>query len=372
MIWDVIEYQDRSGREMVARVPNDGSGDFTTGSQLVVHEGQAAVFYRDGKALDTFKAGRHTLTTQNIPILSSLISIPFGGKSPFRASVYFVNLKTFADLKWGTKEPIPFRDQELGIVRLRAFGKFAIQIEDPRVFIAELVGTQGTFTTDSIEGYLKDLIVQRLTDLLGESMKTILDLPQHYDEMAVATKARVTESFRKYGLDLKEFVLGAITPPEEVQQAMDKRAKMGVLGDMNRYMQFQAAESISDFAKKPGGVGGIGVDLGMGAGIGAMVGQAFGQQATQSAAAAAAPAAGVACPSCKTSNPPGTKFCGNCGTSMAPKTVPCAACQHPNPATSKFCGNCGQSTKPATVTCPGCKATVTSGKFCPECGQGLG
>lgn len=371
MLWDVIEYHDRTGSEMVARVPHDGSGDFNTGSQLVVHEGQAAVFFRDGKALDTFKAGRHTLTTQNIPILSSLVGLAFGGKSPFRASVYFVNQKTFTDLKWGTKEPIVFRDKELTMVRLRAFGKFAIQIEDPRVFIAELVGTRGTFGTDDIASYLKDLIVQRLNDLLGETLKTVLDLPQHYDEIAVAVKARVTESFRKYGLDLKDFVLGAITPPPEVQKMMDERTKMGVIGDMNRYMQFKTAESIQDFARKPGGVGGIGVDLGMGAGIGAMVGQALGHQAA-GVAAPAPQAATVPCPSCNTAVPAGTKFCGNCGASTAPKTQPCPGCQHPNPATSKFCGNCGASTKPATVTCPGCKASVTSGKFCPECGQGLG
>jgi membrane protease subunit (stomatin/prohibitin family) len=173
---DVIQFFDETGKTMVHREPQDGSAAFRMGTQLIVQDSQAAIFYRDGKALDLFQAGRHTLTTENIPLLTKLISLPFGGTSPFQAQVYFFSLKKFIDLRWGTKQPINFRDAELSFVQLRASGKFSIRITDPRLFMMEIVSTQGLFTTNEIEDYLRDGIVSRLNTVLGRNLKTVFDL----------------------------------------------------------------------------------------------------------------------------------------------------------------------------------------------------
>src|SRR5262249_52409750 len=199
-----------------------------------------------------------------------LIGLPFGGTSPFRADVYYVAKKVSPGLKWGTREPVVFRDQELAMVRLRANGAFAIRVTDPQIFVNQIVGSQGRYTTDAIEGYLRDIVVARLNDVLGTTLKTIFDLPQHYDELGEALKGRVAGDFAKYGLEMSDFFVGAITPPEEVQRVMDERTGMAAVGDQNAYMKFKAAQALGDAAKNPGGDGGAGtgVGLGVGAGVG--------------------------------------------------------------------------------------------------------
>ena len=269
----VIEFHDPTGETMVARVPSQGTSAIRLGSQLIVEESQQAVFFRDGKALDTFGPGRHTLATQNVPILASIFGLPFGGESPFQAAVVFVSTKTYLDLKWGTKEPVIFRDHELAMVRLRAFGKFAVRVTNAQVFVNTVVGTRGLYSTDGVEDYFRDVIVARLTDVLGENLTSIFDLPKLYDELAMALKARVADDFGKYGIELVDLYLGAITPPEEVQKLIDERSGMGAIGDMNAYMKYKTARAIGDAAQQEGGGGtvGAGMGLGMGAGLGAML-----------------------------------------------------------------------------------------------------
>ncbi|HEX7180202.1 MAG TPA: SPFH domain-containing protein [Thermoanaerobaculia bacterium] len=339
----VIEFHDPTGRTMVARVPRDGTSAIRLGSQLIVEESQQAVFFRDGKALDTFGPGRHTLATQNIPILASVFGIPFGGESPFQAAVVFVSTKTFLDLKWGTKEPVVFRDKELAMVRLRAFGKYAVRVANAQQFVNSVVGTMGLYTTEGAEDWFRDAIVARLTDVLGENLTTIFDLPRLYDELAMGLKARVADDFAKYGIELVDLFLGAITPPEEVQKLIDERTGMGAIGDMNAYLKFKTARAVGDAAQQPGGVAGSTIGAGLGVGLGAMI-PGMMRDAMQGGGAPAAPAQG--------SSPQG----GQAPPTPAPAAGGGAAAA-PG-ATPAFCHNCGQKLSPGSRFCPSCGTKV--------------
>ena len=272
-IIDVIEAPDQGAQELVVRVPEVGSGDFRFGSQVIVRESQRAVFYRDGKSLDLFEPGRHTITTANLPVLSGILRMATGGQDIFTAEVFFANLREFTEMKWGTPEPVTLRDTDLGLVRLRGFGHYSMEIADPKRFVDQFVGTQGMYRTGQINEFLRSAIISRMTDMLGENMTSILDLPRLFDELSAAMRATLQDSFAAMGLALKQFRIVSISPTEETARAIDERASMGAIGDMAAYMQFKTARALGDAAQQPGG-GGTGEGLGLGAGVGLGAGMA--------------------------------------------------------------------------------------------------
>lgn len=268
---EVLQFHDDSNRTLVQRIPPQGTTDIKYGAQLIVQDGQEAIFVRDGKALDAFGPGRHTLTTANVPLITRLLTIPWE-KSPFQAAVYFVGMQTFLDQKWGTRQPITLRDKDFGLVRLRAFGKFSYRVIDSALLLGTLVGTQGTYTTEEASSHLRDVIVSKLTDLLGSLGVGLIDLPARFDEVATAARVKAADQFSKYGLELVDFFLSAISPPEEVQRAIDARSSMGALGDLKSFTMYKAADSLSKMAGH-GGSGSGAMEMGMGAGMGMMMPQ---------------------------------------------------------------------------------------------------
>jgi membrane protease subunit (stomatin/prohibitin family) len=366
---EVIEWFDDTGQELVHRVPEQGSGDIKYGAQLTVRESQAAAFFYQGKAVEAFGPGRHTLKTANIPILTRVVSLPWGMTSPLRAEVYFTNLKIFTNLTWGTRDPVAFKDSELGLIRLRTFGVFNLQIIQPLQFINSMVGTQGIFTTQEIEDYLNRVIVSRFNDYMGETMDTILDLPAQYDELSDALAVRLREDFEQFGLGLTHLYVNSITPPPEVQKAIDDRSRMGVFQDMNKLMKMKAAMAMEKAASAQGGAGD-----GMGMGMGLMMPAMFAHHlAGTTPPPSEASAQMNRCPACKQNAPADARYCPACGNQLVVFGA-CAHCNAKLTPDTRFCPQCGQSAeeKPAPVACPQCKTENLPGaKFCNQCGEKL-
>ena len=367
-----IEWFDDSGKELVHRIPQKGSGEIKLGAQLTVRESQAAVFFYQGKAVEVYGAGRHTLKTANIPILTKIASLPWGMSSPLRAEVYMVNIKIFPNLKWGTRDPVAFKDEELGLVRLRAFGVFNLQIIQPLLFINTLVGTQGMYTTEEIEEYLNRVIVSRFNDYMGETIDSILNLPAKYDELSEGLVKRLQEDFTHFGLGLTQLYINAITPPPEVQKAIDDRARMGVFQDMNKLMQMKAAMAMEK-AAEGGGESGAGPGMGMGMGLmmPAMFAQYFaGAQPGQKQGEAEE---SYSCPECQHTIPTTAKFCPSCGHQILVFTE-CANCGKNLAPNAKFCSRCGHASeeKPEKKFCSKCGGeNIPESSFCNQCGEKL-
>jgi membrane protease subunit (stomatin/prohibitin family) len=276
---DIIEWTDDSSNTMIWRFPRY-ENEIKNGAQLIVRESQQAIFVNQGKIADVFSPGRHVLKTDNLPILSTLMGWKYGFDSPFKAEVYFVNTKNFTDQKWGTKNPIMLRDAEFGPVRLRAFGTFALKIKDGAKFVKEIAGTQAHFTTEEVTEQLRNLIITRFTDVIGESKIPVLDLAANYDELSKFINERITPEFDEYGLALTKFLVENISLPPEVEQMLDKRSSMGILGNLNQYAQFQAANAMEQAAKNPGGSN-AGLEMGMGFAMAQKMGEAFNNQNQQ-------------------------------------------------------------------------------------------
>lgn len=274
---EVLEFLDDTGITIVRRVPSDGPAEIKWGAQLTVRESQEAVFFRDGKALDVFKAGRHVLQTQNIPLIGKWVtSFGYGPDSPFRSEVYFVGKQLFTNLKWGTREPILFRDSELKMIRLRSFGNFSIQVDDSILFVNKIVGTKGSFTNNDIEDYLKNIIVSRLSNIIGDELKTVFDMPSSFDSLSLATRVKLQAEFDGLGLSLHDFYINSISVPDDVQKIIDQRSGMSAIGNMDEFMKYKVALSIENASQNQAGTGeamGGGLGAGMGLGMGFMMPQ---------------------------------------------------------------------------------------------------
>lgn len=332
MTIEVIESPDGASTEMVHRVPSAGSGEFQLGAQVIVRESQVAVFYRDGRSMDTFGPGRHTLSTLNLPIVGKAVTSRVFGQSPFKAEVYFVNRNIFAGIKWGTRDPIAYRDQELSVVRLRAHGEFAVRIVDPLLFVNTVVGARGVFTSKDIEGFLKSMVVSSLSQVIGETLTSIFDLPVRYDDLAIATRARVLGEFKEYGSELVSLVIESITPPTDVQKRIDERSGIGAVGDLDSYLRYKTALAVEEAAAHSGTSGNpMGAAVAFGLGMSTM-------RATQDVTAVT-PHLDGKCVTCTSVIPSGSRFCPGCGTELA--RVNCPNCrQHLLPG-AQFCSSCG-------------------------------
>jgi membrane protease subunit (stomatin/prohibitin family) len=280
---DIIEWLDDTQNTIVYRYPRQDN-EIKYNEKLVVRESQAAVFINMGKIADVFTPGTYTLETKNLPILADLQGWKYGFESPFKAEVYFVNTKRFTDLKWGTKAPVMLRDKEFGPVRLRAFGTYVMKIKDPGTFVKEISGTDGNFTTDGIINQLKNIATSRFADTLGESKIPILDLAANYDELGDFILKKIFPEFETYGIELTKFLIENISLPQAVEEALDKRSSMGVIGNLNQYTQYQTANAMEDAAQNPGGMASGGMGMGMGFAMANQMGQAIpNQNAGQSA-----------------------------------------------------------------------------------------
>jgi len=273
-IFDVIEYPSEMKDEIVHRFPETGIGDFRIGSQVIVRESQAAVFFRDGVALDVFRAGRHTITTANVPLLINLIGKLFNDRTPFTAEVVFISMREFANEKWGTPQPIIVRNpgMGLGVALLQGFGTYSFQVKDPQQFVTQIVGQQGAYRTTDIEERLKTMLLSKIQDVLGETTaaSSVVDLIGLTEEVGAAVRAKAQDDFEAIGMQLKSFYIGNLKPSSKSAQEL---RDMGML-DMTTYTQLQAADAMRDAAQNPSGGAGLTAGIGAGMGIGNLMPQA--------------------------------------------------------------------------------------------------
>ncbi|MBU1172742.1 MAG: SPFH domain-containing protein [Proteobacteria bacterium] len=278
---DIIEWTDDSRDIMVYRFPRY-QNEIKYGAKLTVRESQVAVFVSQGKIADVFQPGLYSLTTKNLPVLTTLKGWYYGFDSPFKAEVYFINTKNFTDLKWGTKNPIMLRDPEFGPVRLRSFGTYVVKVADPSIFIREIVGTDAHFTVDEITNQLRSFISSRFADILAESKIPVLDLAANYDELSLFITRKISPDFMAYGLEITRLVIENISLPPDVEEALDKKSSMGIIGNLDRYTQFQTANAMEKAAANPGGDASAGIGMGMGFAMANQMGKTLAPQSGQS------------------------------------------------------------------------------------------
>ena len=343
----IIEWSDDSKNTLVYKYPLEKAGrELNNKSKLIVRESQEAVFVHKGQICDIFPAGTYNLGTEIFPILSKLAGWRYGFQNPITCDVYYVNTKQFTNMKWGTSNPIIVRDPEFGMVRVRGFGSYSFKVDNVEVFLKELFGTNSSFNTEDITGWLKTLVVSYIADAIGESKVSILDMAGNTLEFNEIVKRNVQTKFKEIGLVLVSLLIENISLPQEVEKKIDERSGYGILADSTDVMmKVSAAEAMRNAAKNEG-MGGAFMGAGVGIGAGAGVGQIFAdalESEPKKEAVQSAPAGAKTCPICGASVSAGAKFCSECGGKMP---------------VNKFCTECGAKVD-------------ANAKFCPECGNKL-
>ena len=363
----VVEWEDDSKDTIVYRYPLTDRDELMTSSTLVVRESQCAIFMHKGKICDVFGPGTYKLTTENIPFLTKILSLPAGFESRIKAEIYYVNTKQFIGQKWGTQNPIMMRDEQFGTIRVRGFGVYSFRVSDPKVFMKEIFGTNAVYRVGDVAEQIKPMLIQAITDAIAESKISALDLAANYKEFASAVVETCKKEIEPMGLSVTGVVIENISLPEEVEKTLDERTNLGVLEDkMGTYTQKKAADAMLDAANNPsGGIAGAGVGLGAGLAMGGVFGDALANVQNKQKPKTAKT---CVCAKCGAEVKASAKFCPECGNKMAPATKKCTDCGAEMKASAKFCPECGKNL--SVKQCPKCGGEVkASAKFCPECGE---
>ncbi len=329
-----IEWQDPSKNIICYKYPMDGR-HIQFGSKLTVRESQVAIFMNKGKIADVFGPGMYTLKASNIPILTQLLSLPYGFKSPFYADVFFINTKQFTNQKWGTSSPITMRDKDFGTIRIRGYGSYAFKVTNPEVFLKELSGTNSTYTTEDINSFLRSHIISCISDAIAESKVSALDLSANLSEFSnIALDVAKTE-FENLGMKLTKLIVESISFPEEVEKAIDTRSSVGIMSDaIDDFVKYQSAHAIRDVANNKNSAG-FGVEIGTGIALGDIMRESLAKPSRKK------PKESIYCPECGAENRKSAKFCVECGKKLSALKT-CKKCNAEIPAKAKFCPECGE------------------------------
>lgn len=358
----VIEWKDDSKDTVIYRFPVTDRYEIMTGSTLVVRESQVALFVHKGKVADVFEPGTYKLSTENLPFITKILSLPTGFESPIKAEVYYVNTKQFVGQKWGTQNPIAMRDRDFGMIQLRGYGVYSFRVIDAKLFMNEMFGTNEIYTTSDVAEHIRPTIIQSISDTIAESKMSFLDLASNYKEFGETVVSTSEKEFATLGLKLEKLVVENLSLPDDVEKAINERSRLGIIEDkMGTYTQLQAAEALKEAAKNPSG--GNMASLGVGFGAAGAIGGLFGN----SLETANKPKTKMKqCIKCGIDIPEKSKHCHECG---APQNPICPKCKEMISPKAKFCPNCGEKIASAKKVCSGCGEELKpNAKFCANCG----
>lgn len=355
----VIEWKDNTKDTVVYRFPVEDRYEIMTGSTLVVRESQVALFVHKGKVADVFLPGTYKLSTDNLPFITKILSLPTAFESPIKAEVYYVNTKQFTGQKWGTQNPIAMRDKDFGVIQLRGYGIYSFRVIDAKVFMDEMFGTNEMYKTSDVAEQIRPMIIQSISDTIAESKTSFLDLAANYKEFGESVVANSDKEFRSYGLKLEKLVVENLSLPEEVEKALSERSRLGIMEDkVGTYTQLKAADALEHASKNPSG--GNMASLGVGFGVAGTLGGIFNNSVNSENKNS------KKCVKCGMEISARSKHCPECG---ALQSAVCPKCGEVISSGAKFCHNCGEKIVMGKKTCANCGEELKGNvKFCPNCG----